>query len=69
MELQDEESHFKTLFQFRVSQTAESTDKFINHGSYVRICKMISAAYFKASGLLHYDGNAEENNETLSQNR
>jgi hypothetical protein len=69
MVLQYAESYFITLCRLPISQSDEPTETIILDGSQVRLCKVIKAAYFKASGLLHSAGNAEENHETLNQNQ
>jgi len=51
-----------------MSQSVEPTESIIHDGSQARLCKVITAAYFKASGLLHSVGNDEENHENLNQN-
>ena len=70
MVLQYEGSYYMTIFRLPMSQSAEPTENItcILDGPQVRLCKVITAAYFKASGLLHSAGNVEENHETLNQN-
>jgi len=68
MGLQNEETYCITLFRLPMSQSAEPTGNIILDGSQVRLCKVITAAYFKASGLLHSAEYDEENHETLNQN-